>query len=402
MSGLSTAGAADHYDCVVVDDDPDICRLVTRVLSGMGVSSIGYQSTNALKHALASGQPSVVFLDVALGRSDAIEGIRVLEEGRFGGAVQLISGRDPELVGAVKTIGERHGLNMLEPLQKPFRSAHVRQIVDEAAARRWAGPLSADVQAGADPGREPQQVDLAEALAARWLDIAYQPKIDLRSRRVIGAEALARLNHPVHGELNPASFLPGAADTVLLDLAELAIRKAFLDWRIMAESGCDLQLAVNVPVRALLDSRLTEIARDAPRDAGWPGLVIEVTESQAVKELEAVSEAATQLRIYNVSLAIDDFGSGYSSFARLKQLPFSELKLDRSYVQNCAVDPLNAGICRSVIELARVSGAASVAEGVETKQDWAALMEMRCDIGQGFYFGRPMSVGKLIAHVGAN
>ncbi len=141
---------------------------------------------------------------------------------------------------------------------------------------------------------------------------------------------------------------------------------------------------------------------NSPRCEGWPGLIIEVTESEAIEQLGAVAEAATQLRIYNVGLAIDDFGSGYSSFARLKQLPFSELKLDQSYVQNCATDPLNAGICRSIIDLARASGAVSVAEGVETAHDLTALVRMRCDLGQGYYFGRPMSVRKLIERVDAD
>ena len=220
--------------------------------------------------------------------------------------------------------------------------------------------------------------------------------------RVVGAEGLARLNHPTHGILGPKSFLQGASDTALRDLTAFAIRKAFLDWEVLAMAGRNLQLAVNAPVRALLDPGLTRLVRESPRCEGWPGLILEVTESEAIEELDAVAEAATQLRIYNVGLAIDDFGSGYSSFARLKQLPFSELKLDQSYVHNCATDPLNAGICRSIVDLARASGAVSVAEGVETAHDLAALVRMRCDLGQGYYFGRPMSVGKLIERIDAD
>ena len=121
-----------------------------------------------------------------------------------------------------------------------------------------------------------------------------------------------------------------------------------------------------------------------------------MTEEEAVKEFDAVSEAAVQLRIYSVTLAIDDFGSGYSSFARLKQFPFSEIKLDRSYVQNCATDPVNASICQSIVDLARATGAICVAEGIETETDWNALIRLGCNLGQGYLFGRPMSVGKLI------
>jgi EAL domain-containing protein (putative c-di-GMP-specific phosphodiesterase class I) len=138
------------------------------------------------------------------------------------------------------------------------------------------------------------------------------------------------------------------------------------------------------------------VRESKPYDDAWPGLIIEVTEDEAVKEFDAVAEAAVQLRIYGITLAIDDFGSGYSSFARLKQLPFSEIKLDRSFVQNCATDSVNASICQSIVDLARAAAAACVAEGIENDADRAALVRMGCNIGQGYYFGRPMSVGQLI------
>jgi EAL domain-containing protein (putative c-di-GMP-specific phosphodiesterase class I) len=399
---ITSLAPVSAYDCVVIDDDPDICRLISHVLSGIGVSSLGLHSAGALEDALMSARPSVVFLDIALGRWDAIDGIRILGQTRFDGAVQLISGRDRDLVEAVRAVGERHGLKMLEPLQKPFRSEHLRRIF-EAPPIDVSGktPCPSPTEEPAVRCEGPPRVDLGEALASHWLDVHYQPKIDLVGNRIVGAEGLARLNHPVHGLLGPASFLPDASDEALQGLTEFVILRAFLDWEILARVGRNIQLAVNAPVSLLLGRNLPDLVRESPRSEDWPGLIIEVTEDDAMKELEAVAEAATQLRIYDVSLAIDDFGSGYSSFARLRQLPFSELKLDRSYVQNCATDPLNAGICRSVVELARASGAVSVAEGVETAHDWTALVRMRCDVGQGYYFGRPMSVGNLIERMDA-
>jgi EAL domain-containing protein (putative c-di-GMP-specific phosphodiesterase class I) len=400
-AALASVAPAKRHECVVIDDDPDICRLIAHVLSGIGVSSVELRSAGALEHTLASTCPTIIFMDVALSRSDAIDGIRILEQTSFKGAVQLISGKDPSLVDAIKAIGERHGLRMLDPMRKPFRSEELQRLFKGDATEAAIGASA--IAGRTTPPRDelPPQVDLEEALAAHWLDVAYQPKVDLMQNRVIGAEGLARVNHPVHGVLAPASFLPNASDAALLALTAFVVRKAFLDWEVFAKTGRNLRLAVNAPVRALLDPDLTTLVRESPSSEEWPGLILEVMESEAIEELDAVSEAATQLRIYNVGLAIDDFGSGYSSFARLKQLPFSELKLDRSYVQNCATDPLNAGICRSIIDLARASGAVSVAEGVETAHDWTELVRMRCDLGQGYYFGRPMSAGKLIDHIGA-
>ena len=128
MNALAPAATNDRYKCVVIDDDPDICDVISRVLSKIGVTSRSLASADALERALKEPHPEVIFLDVALDRSDAIDGIRILRQGCFAGAVQLISGKDPELLKDIKAIGERHGLKMLDPLRKPFRSENLRQI----------------------------------------------------------------------------------------------------------------------------------------------------------------------------------------------------------------------------------------------------------------------------------
>jgi EAL domain-containing protein (putative c-di-GMP-specific phosphodiesterase class I)/CheY-like chemotaxis protein len=405
MNSLASAVAESRYECVVLDDDPDIRVLISRVLSKIGVNSLGLASADALESALKAPHPAVIFLDVHLDRSDAIDGIRILKQGSFNGAVQLISGKDPTILDDIKAIGERNGLKMLDPLKKPFRSEQVRQIFNGGNSAP-SSDLTVEPEAQTPPtvwAAEPVRVDLDEALDAHWLDMAYQPKVDLIRNCVVGAEGLARVNHPVHGNLSPAAFLPGATSAALNRLTEFVVKKAFLDWEVMVGAGRNLRLAVNAPAKALIDPHLPNVVREYhPRNPKWPGLIMEVTEGEAVEEIDAVAEAAVQLKIYNVALAIDDFGSGYSSFARLKQFPFSEIKLDRSYVQGCATDQMNAGICQSIVELARVTGATCVAEGIETATDRDALIRLGCGIGQGYLFGRPMIVGKLIERTSAD
>jgi EAL domain-containing protein (putative c-di-GMP-specific phosphodiesterase class I) len=116
-----------------------------------------------------------------------------------------------------------------------------------------------------------------------------------------------------------------------------------------------------------------------------------------VKDVTLMHEIATQLRIYGITFAIDDFGEGYSSFARLRELPFAELKLDRSFVHNCAVDTQNAGICQAIIDLAHHFGAVAVAEGLENPADLQAIHRMGCDMGQGFLLARPMPKSRLVS-----
>jgi EAL domain-containing protein (putative c-di-GMP-specific phosphodiesterase class I) len=345
----------------------------------------------------------VVFLDVHLDRSDAIDGIRILKQGSFNGAVQLISGKDPAILHDIKAVGERNGLKMLDPLQKPFRSEELRRIFDvDAGVPLSATPVDEPVSPPPSPTSS-LRIDLMEALDAHWLDMAYQPKVDLAKNFVIGAEGLARINHPVHGNLGPQAFLPGASMAALKSLTEFVVKKAFLDWEVLRGAGRNLRLAVNAPAEALIDPSLVNLVREYhPRNPKWPGLIMEVTEEEAVRNFDAVAEAAVQLKIYKVALAIDDFGSGYSSFARLKQFPFAEIKLDRSYVQGCAADPVNASICQSIVELARATGADCVAEGIEEPAERDALIRLGCELGQGYLFGRPMSVGKLIERTAAD
>jgi EAL domain-containing protein (putative c-di-GMP-specific phosphodiesterase class I) len=128
-------------------------------------------------------------------------------------------------------------------------------------------------------------------------------------------------------------------------------------------------------------------------DRRFPGLIVEVTEDDIIKDPELIREIATQLKIYNVRISIDDFGSAYSSLSRLLELPCVELKLDRSFVANCSADPQKQTLCRTVIDLAHQFNASVCAEGVETADDLRALIAMGCDVAQGFLFARPMTLG---------
>jgi EAL domain-containing protein (putative c-di-GMP-specific phosphodiesterase class I) len=139
------------------------------------------------------------------------------------------------------------------------------------------------------------------------------------------------------------------------------------------------------------------LREERPTAEAWPGLVLEVTEDEAVKDLKIANDVADQLRALNCTLALDDFGNAYSSLARLRQLPFSELKIDRSYVSNCHADRVNAGLCETIVELAKRFGLKSVAEGIETTHESHKLQGIGCDIGQGYLFAKPMPKDRFVA-----
>jgi EAL domain-containing protein (putative c-di-GMP-specific phosphodiesterase class I) len=241
------------------------------------------------------------------------------------------------------------------------------------------------------------EVTLADVLERGWFELFYQPKIDLKTMRLVGAEGLVRARHPTRGLISPGGFLPGASEADILALTERVIITALKDWETCAANGMSVKLSVNVPVSALVKLPIpTMLREERPQSPSWPGLIMEVTEDEIIHDLKIANDVADALRAYNCSLALDDFGAGYSSLARLRQLPFSELKIDRSYVTNCHTDRINAGLCETIVELGKRFGLKTVAEGVETTHESHKLQGIGCDIGQGYLFAKPMPKRQLI------
>ena len=269
--------------------------------------------------------------------------------------------------------------------------------------RHWSGPLDSmsedergwlvNSMRGASP-----QINVQQALREKWLEIWYQPKIDLKRKCLAGAEALARIHHPNLGVLLPGQFLAGVDDDTLALLTEHALLTTLYDWDTFNDAGYNLHLAINVPVSALLRLPIPTLVKESrPQDPSWPGLVVEVKEDQIVRDIKLAQEIARQLKVSGVTVSIDDFGGGYSSFASLRELPFAELKIDNTFVKDCATEGINGAICQTAIDLAHRFGSVAVAEGIETMADLQALQVMRCDFGQGVLLAPPMPKERFIA-----
>ena len=268
---------------------------------------------------------------------------------------------------------------------------------DPKDIRSWSGPITnlADdeqqsqtdsVNAAVRP-----RIAIAEALRNNWFEIWYQPKIDLKRKCLAGAEALARIHHPQFGVLQPGNFLPEVDEDSIAELAQQALLATLLDWTMFDEAGFNLHLAINVPVNVLLKLPIPQlVAEYRPKSDRWPGLILEVTEDQIVRDTALANEIATELRVSGITIALDEFGAGYSSFSSLRALPFAELKIDQSFVTGCATDAANGAICQTAIDLAHRFGSAAVAEGVESSADLQTLMVMGCDFGQGPLIAPPM------------
>jgi EAL domain-containing protein (putative c-di-GMP-specific phosphodiesterase class I) len=230
---------------------------------------------------------------------------------------------------------------------------------------------------------ERPQVSIDEALASGWFELWYQPKIDLRQKCLAGAEAFARIRHPVHGDLGPGNFTPIVDADSIKRLTEYVLISALTNWSPFEQTGFHLHLSLNMPVRLLHQLPIDDIVDQyRPHSERWPGIILEVTEGQIAQELAFLAQMADGWRSRGIAIAIDEI-DGTASFDDLSGLPIGELKLAHGVVRECTIDAGNADTCQTVIDLAHRCGGAAVAGGVETQSDLRALMAMGCDFAQG-------------------
>lgn len=242
--------------------------------------------------------------------------------------------------------------------------------------------------------------DLRRAIDDNELLLYCQPKADVATRRLCGAEALMRWRHPREGMVSPALFVGLAEHAGLITpLTHWVLEAAFRERHRWHQAGFEQPLAVNVSARDLHDPHLVERVRGLiatwGTQPGW--MQFELTESSLMEEPESVIGTLAKLRDVGIDLAVDDYGTGYSSLRYLQQMPVSGIKIDQSFVRRMLADADSAAIVRSTIELCHALKLRAIAEGVENEPTWQALADLGCDAVQGFYVGRPLPVGEFRA-----
>jgi EAL domain-containing protein (putative c-di-GMP-specific phosphodiesterase class I) len=239
--------------------------------------------------------------------------------------------------------------------------------------------------------RQRLEADLHGALERREFLLHYQPRIDLHTGRLLGAEALIRWMHPERGLVLPGDFVPVAEDCGLM--VRWVLAAACTQARAWLDDGRQpVMVAVNTSAGELRDPRLLEHVRAVLHDSGldprW--LELELTESSLMQHVPSTVVTLQAFKDMGVRLAIDDFGTGYSSLSYLRQFPVAALKIDQSFVRGITADPVDTAIVRAVIGLGKSLGYRIVAEGVETFEELAFLRLQQCDEGQGYYFSPPL------------
>jgi EAL domain-containing protein (putative c-di-GMP-specific phosphodiesterase class I) len=323
--------------------------------------------------------PQLIVLDLSQRDFDGIEALRSLKANRFAGGIIPIT----ELDGGegLAQIARGSGLKMLPPVPKPLRARNLEVSL---------GHLD-------PPPMGPELViDIDEAIRNQWITLWYQPKVDLQSLSVCGAEALVRILHPDLGLIPPSRFLPGSSDPKMRLLSHFVVKRALHDWMMFVECRRPLEIAINVPTAVLVEAQFIRFFRNhLPIHPRFSGIIVEVDEAEAPGCADSVARLAAQLGELKIRISINDLTCCSPFVADTERFPFSEIKVGKQFVSGCAADHLKRALCQTIVEITRRFGALSVAVGVETSDDLAAVQELGFDVAQGFFFGRPMPPEEL-------
>ncbi|HVZ52672.1 MAG TPA: EAL domain-containing protein [Pseudolabrys sp.] len=334
---------------------------------------------------VADRQADLFVLGLSAGGVAACAFLELLSNMNFEGSILVFGPRSTPMAEAVVRFGGELGLSMLPMLPTPFSDRDLRERIASL------------VPAEAPPH---PAVDVTEALHANWLELWYQPKIEVRSLKLSGAEALVRMRHPSWGTVPPAYFIPDEDDPNFAALSDFVMSRAITDWRYFVDAHGPIEIAINLPARFFQDPDAIEtLARQLPDHPAFEGLIVEINGNELVRDLCLCKNVARQLQLRNVSISIDDLGEEWPLLMELDEFPFVEIKVDRSFVTGCADDRLKQSTCRRILELADGFGARTVAEGVETRADFLMARELGFDLIQGFFFAKPMEPGKFARRV---
>jgi EAL domain-containing protein (putative c-di-GMP-specific phosphodiesterase class I) len=365
---------------LVIDDQPDLCEFISEAALSLGFETMAVTEPDAFRRAVQDFQPTVVVLDLQMPGADGIELLRYLGERGSKAQVLVASGMDQRVLATAEQIGRSQGLSMLGALQKPILLNDL-----EATLRRC---LRGDTPV--------TPAALAAALDKREILVHYQPKATRVAPGkwiVEGVEALARWQHPTLGFISPARFIPLAEKNGLIRrLTEQVLEMSLAQCRTWDAAGLQLSVAVNLSPQLLNDlSFPDQVARMAAQvGADARRVIFEVTESAAMFDPGTTMDVLTRMRVKNFGLSIDDFGTGYSSLKQLYLMPFSELKIDTSFVRDVFAHEDARTMVETMILLAHKLRLTACAEGVESQEVLDFLDAADCDRAQGYFIGRPM------------
>jgi EAL domain-containing protein (putative c-di-GMP-specific phosphodiesterase class I) len=374
---------------LIVDGEQDDVAFVNSVASGMGFATASAAHASEFLALVDSFDPTAVLLDLQLPEGDGVEIMRLLAARGCKADVILTSSTDTRVMSATYDLGVNRGLPMAGSLSKPMD----------------ANVLQAKLSTVYKQDRDLSATDLKRALDEDELVAYYQPKaslVDGGGWRIDAVEALVRWQHPSLGLVMPDEFIPMAERAGLIGrLTDRVLDQSLAQVRAWTDMGLQLKCAVNVPPSLVTDLDFPDRVADLLARYGVPSkqLALELTETATMQDPTRTMDVLTRLRVKQIGLSLDDFGTGYSSLTRLYQMPFDELKIDKSLVMSVPRSREANTMVGSLIELGHNLGLKICAEGVESRAALDLLEILDCDRCQGFYLSRALPANEIASFV---
>lgn len=394
---MATAAQPHTKRLLIVDDDLSQATIIRRIGEQEGFDCIIAATFDYAADVLRSTHFDFVTIDLSLGSRDGVEVLRVINALPYGPAIVFISGHDRRILDTAVRMAASAGTTNASALQKPFKPAELRELLRLSVDARQSNPPQHAIVVDAELIRQ--------GLACNEFFPLFQPKVALSSGNTVGCEALARWRTREGKLIPPSIFIPvaetsGSIVEITNTILEQSVCAAA---RLVAETP-GFTVSVNISPLLLSDLSLPEQIDELLKRYGLPPecLTLEITESAAMLDVVRATDILLRLRIKGVGLSIDDFGTGYSSFAALARMPFTELKIDQSFVSDYLTDSSLRKIVRGSIALGHEFNLKVVAEGVENALLAASLAHLGCDIGQGYHYAPALALDGLIEFRRAN
>lgn len=375
---------------LILDDDPAVAQTIQWMAESLGYQAEFTTRASDFFARLDGCAPDVITLDLVMPGLDGVEVMRLLAQLKSTARIIISSGMGTRVLDAAQRSAAEHGLRIAGVLPKPISRDALRDLLGAQDHSTQSPAIQKPPARHA--GIEVTRSDLEVALDHHEFVMAYQPKIACKSGAIAGFEALVRWQHPERGLVMPDAFIPVAEESSLITSLTAQIVEQSLAWFTSAFLQSSLSLSLNISARSLIDLELADKLSAICRRFQLPTerIVLEVTESSAMIDPVLSLDLLTRLRVKGFHLSIDDFGTGFSSMVQLVRMPFSEIKVDKSFVLQTSHSQESRTIIKSIVDLGHSLGLVVVAEGVEDQQTLDYLNTLRCDLAQGYLIARPM------------
>lgn len=383
---------------LIVEDDPATRWVLKRLAEKAGYETSSTPSARGFSELKKTFQPTLISLDLKISGGDGVELLSHLAEEGTAVAIMIISGFDNKVLQSTGRMAREMGLNVVKLQQKPLNLQELTRFFQDFNPQPPDRPLLTRQPAALNNSPDPL-TEIRCAIEVGNILPYYQPKVDLASGRVCGVEALARWQHPERGLLLPSEFIPLLEKQGLMRrMTRSILEQSLHDASLWQRRGHELTISVNISPQLLDNKFFPEDIAAALQRYQFPEhlLMLEITETAAMKNPTLISEVLNRLRLKHIRLSMDDFGTGYSSLVELQRMPFSELKIDMQFVQSMLNNADSRTIVEAMIQLGHKLAMQVTIEGVETRTVAELSRELQADIGQGFYFSAAMAADDFI------